>query len=589
MERRRFSISVMTSWAVGSVLVIALAIFLVVGLRAGRVSSRRRMVRNNRALLSLAADMMFDPLYELDIWTLENMLNDLVGEADIVRAVVRDADGEDVAQVVAEGDALALEKQVSPELADQALAQRDVVQQVGGDYLVLCGPIATSTEQIGTLGIVVDLEQFNASFTPMIATMVTTVFVIVAGGVLVIVLLARRATSVADMLIMSADQIGRGNLDIQVPVRGPSETAELGEALDRMRVALKGLYADLEQQAEAQERRARDLQVAAEVAHRAAVTLDLPTLLRRVVALIDRRFDFTRQGIFLVDDAGEWAVLHAASGEAVRDTLERDFRLRVGEEGAVGQVAETGETYVVQDVTEDPVYVSDTNVIDIHSEVALPLKARGEVIGVLSVQSAEMDAFGESDLAALQILADQVALAISNARLFQQAEENLERARRAYGELSREAWIKLLRTQPEFGYYCDTNGVFAAADRPGDEELPEFSIPVTVRDQVVGQVKAHKPEDGGDWTQEEEALIEALVDQLGVALESARLYQSTQRRAARERLTREITDEMRRASTVEGIVQTALDELHKALGTSRTFVRLGSENASQQDGNGASD
>ena len=100
-------------------------------------------------------------------------------------------------------------------------------------------------------------------------------------------------------------------------------------------------------------------------------------------------------------------------------------------------------------------------------------------------------------------------------------------------------------------------------------------MPIKVRGQVIGVIDAHKPDGAGEWTSEEVALMETLTEQLGVALESARLYQDTQRRAVHEQLTREITDKMRRATGVEDIVRTTVDELSRVLGTSRTFARLG--------------
>jgi GAF domain-containing protein len=108
----------------------------------------------------------------------------------------------------------------------------------------------------------------------------------------------------------------------------------------------------------------------------------------------------------------------------------------------------------------------------------------------------------------------------------------------------------------------------------GENGASSLAMPVKVRGQVIGAVSGRKPQDGGDWTPEEVALFESLTEQLSVALESARLYQDTQRRAERERLTRQITDEMRRATTPEEIVQTAVDALFDALGTSRAFGHL---------------
>jgi GAF domain-containing protein len=110
--------------------------------------------------------------------------------------------------------------------------------------------------------------------------------------------------------------------------------------------------------------------------------------------------------------------------------------------------------------------------------------------------------------------------------------------------------------------------------RNGSEAKLPLAIPIKVRGQVVGVLDTYKPDDSNRWTAEEITTLEQIAEQLGAALESARLYENVQRSAARERLTREITDQMRRATGVDSIVQTAVDSLFNVLGTSRAFVRL---------------
>jgi GAF domain-containing protein len=105
-----------------------------------------------------------------------------------------------------------------------------------------------------------------------------------------------------------------------------------------------------------------------------------------------------------------------------------------------------------------------------------------------------------------------------------------------------------------------------------------------VRGRVVGVLDTHKSDETGHWTPEDIAILEQLTDQLGVALESARLYQDVQRGAVRERLTHEITDQMRRATSVDGIVQTAVDALFSVMGTSRAFVQLEDVNPEEDGG-----
>jgi GAF domain-containing protein len=274
--------------------------------------------------------------------------------------------------------------------------------------------------------------------------------------------------------------------------------------------------------------------------------------------------------------------------------LARGHRLRVGIEGIVGYVTGRGEARIALDVGEDAVHFDNPDLPETRSEMALPLKARGDTIGALDVQSQEPGAFSAEDVAVLQTLAEQVAIAISNLRLFEQAQGALKAERRAYGESSRQAWADLLRTRLEWGYRYDHQAI-APAQGDWQPEMIEaaqtgvpthrdgetrghdgvgLAMPIKVREQVIGVLNFRKDEGDGPWATAEVTLLETLVEQLGTALESARLYQDTQRRAIRERLTGEITSRMRSTLDLETILQTATDEIYQALGLDRVTVRL---------------
>jgi GAF domain-containing protein len=341
-------------------------------------------------------------------------------------------------------------------------------------------------------------------------------------------------------------------------------------------------------------RRARYLEATSEVAREAAAVLNLEQLLSQVVNLVSERFGFYHTGIFLVDASREWAELQAASSEGGRRMLARGHRLRVGIEGIVGYVTGRGEARIALDVGEDAVHFDNPDLPETRSEMALPLKARGDTIGALDVQSQEPGAFSAEDVAVLQTLAEQVAIAISNLRLFEQAQGALKAERRAYGESSRQAWADLLRTRLEWGYRYDHQAI-APAQGDWQPEMIEaaqtgvpthrdgetrghdgvgLAMPIKVREQVIGVLNFRKDEGDGPWATAEVTLLETLVEQLGTALESARLYQDTQRRAIRERLTGEITSRMRSTLDLETILQTATDEIYQALGLDRVTVRL---------------
>jgi GAF domain-containing protein len=194
-------------------------------------------------------------------------------------------------------------------------------------------------------------------------------------------------------------------------------------------------------------------------------------------------------------------------------------------------------------------------------------------------------------------MADQVAVALDNARLFTASQTALEAARRAYGELSREAWAELLRARPDLGFRSDEHQVTpaeAAAWRPEMEQALQrgqtilgdgadaqdkvpLAVPIKVGDQIIGVLDTYKAAATGSWTQQEVALLEEITGQLGLALESARLYEDTQRRAARERLTGEVTARMRETLDIEAVLATAVDEIYRALGLDELTIYLSPE------------
>jgi GAF domain-containing protein len=330
------------------------------------------------------------------------------------------------------------------------------------------------------------------------------------------------------------------------------------------------------------------LETAAQVARDAAAIQDLERLLAETVRLISDRFGFYHAGIFLLDEGKEYAVLRAASSPGGQRMLERGHRLEVGETSIVGYVTYRGMPRIALDVGDDAVFFDNPDLPDTRSEIALPLQVRDEIIGALDVQRRVPGAFGEEDIAVLQTLADLVAVAISNARLFRQAQAGLEAERRAYGELSRQAWAELVRHRDE-RVYRGRRGVVTVLsgedDMPAADDLPTIDVPVRVRGQVVATIQARKPDVSSEWASNESEIVAALADQLGQALESARLYQDTQRRAAQEQLLGQVSTRMRETLDVDAVLKAAAQEMHQALGLSRMTVRL----VSQPDGPDAGD
>ncbi len=407
---------------------------------------------------------------------------------------------------------------------------------------------------------------------------------ILGGGVYII---ANTITRPIETLRDEALAIAGGDLTRRVPAKGRDEIGAMGRAFNQMADELQESLTGLEQRVT--ERTAK-LAAAAEVSRTTTSELNLDKLQSDVVGLVRNRFDLYYVGLFLVDEVGEYAVLRAGTGDAGREMLARGHKLAVGGSSMIGQCVARGEARIALDVGEEAVRFDNPVLPDTRSEMALPLRSRGKVIGAMSVQSTAAAAFDETDISVMQTMADQVATAIDNAQLFEQVQESLRAERRAYGELTREAWVAMLRARPDLGYLCDVEGVSSVTGDWRPEMLqaskseqvviaPDglLAVPVKVRDHVIGVVRLRKPQTEGEWTPDEIALVESLLEQLSAALDGARLHQDTLRRAAREQLIRQISEHLQQAVDMESLLRTTTEELYKVLGTSRAYVRMGTE------------
>ncbi|MCS7179619.1 MAG: GAF domain-containing protein, partial [Anaerolineae bacterium] len=277
----------------------------------------------------------------------------------------------------------------------------------------------------------------------------------------------------------------------------------LQEALGRLRAATRELEEHrrtLEQRVAQRTadlvRRTAQLEAASTVARRAAEIRDLNILLDETVRLISERFGFYHVGIFLLDEAGEYAVLRAASSESGRRMVARGHRLAVGEMGIVGYVAGTGKPRIALDVGADAVFFSNPELPHTRSEMALPLKVGERVIGVLDVQSVEPAAFTDEDVAVLQTMADQIALAIENARLLSEVQDRLREVEALSREYTRREWRRMVSERPFWGYVYDGIEVRPKEQAPLSEGTsPSLTIPLQLTTgETIGRVALALPD-----------------------------------------------------------------------------------------------
>jgi GAF domain-containing protein len=347
--------------------------------------------------------------------------------------------------------------------------------------------------------------------------------------------------------------------------------------------------------------RTQGLRAVADVARATTMVLDPDLLLPQVVDLVRDRFGLYYVALFMLDEEREYAVLRAGTGQAGAQMLAQGHRLEVGGASMVGRCALTGVADVQLDVGQAPVRFDNPLLPRTRSELALPLRARERVIGVLSVQSEVEAAFDETYVALLQTMTDRVAVAIDNARLFaenQAALRDLQSVQRRY---TAQAWSQQLhRAESKVYDTAQTNG--GPDDVPMSKEVSEAArrgqvtvvpgpaspsgrsrdggavlAPISVRGELVGVLGLQREGDPRSWSEDELSLVEAVVERMGSVAENLRLLDETQRREADERAIREIAERMRRAPDMDALIRLTVQEVASAVGVSDAFLQLRAE------------
>ncbi len=309
---------------------------------------------------------------------------------------------------------------------------------------------------------------------------------------------------------------------------------------------------------------ARTIQLTAvnEVGRVASSILNPEELAGRVANLITDHFGYYYAALFLVDELGEQAWLYSATGEAGRVLKENKHHLRVGGNSMVGMAVSTRKARVALDVGAEPVRFQNPLLPYTRSEIALPLTVGDRVLGALDVQSTKAGAFGPQEIDTLEGMANQVAVALENARLFENAQKSLLEMEAIQRQYVADAWKPVAESQ-HLEYQL------------GDAELapnqPRLEVPLALREAVIGKIDLAGE---AEWTPEQRNLIETVASQAALALENARLVEQSQAAAQREHQLAEITSKIWTATSIEGILQTAVRELGHALDANEATIEL---------------
>jgi GAF domain-containing protein len=175
------------------------------------------------------------------------------------------------------------------------------------------------------------------------------------------------------------------------------------------------------------EERTRALTVSTEVSRYLSTILDPQQLVVEVVEQIRASFQYYHAHIYLIDEQREYLVMMGGTGEVGRKLLAQGHKIRIGQ-GLVGRAAANDAVILVPDVTQEPGWLANPLLPDTKAEIAVPIGVGKQILGVLDVQNATVNSLTATDAALLQSIASQVAIAIQNARLYAQAQQQAERA-----------------------------------------------------------------------------------------------------------------------------------------------------------------
>lgn len=361
---------------------------------------------------------------------------------------------------------------------------------------------------------------------------------------------------------------------------------ELGILSKDLEQRVENRTAELEKSSAQIKSRAAQLELIAEVANSIATLQNIDQLLPYITKIVSERFGFYHAGIFLLSEDKKYAVLRAANSEGGQKMLARKHQLRVGEEGIVGISVEQKHARIALDVGEDAVYFNNPDLPATRSELALPLLIGGDVIGVLDVQSEEPNAFSDEDIEVLNTLANQVAVAIENARLFQQAREALEELDNTFQRYVSSEWRQFSAKSAIIGYRAHSEGInpitTTTKNASDNNSNGKQRIPIKLRGTTLGSLDIDMGDHAQVYTEEERNLVQTVADRLAIALESARLLEESQKAAAKEQIIGEITGKIGSSINLRNVLQTAVEELGHAIPGSEIVIQLKPEQRSEE-------
>jgi GAF domain-containing protein len=386
------------------------------------------------------------------------------------------------------------------------------------------------------------------------------------GGVLVIERLREGSdwvTASATFLMASSVISGAMSFILAGLSTSLNQQEKLAKTLENERVALEERIKD---RTESIAHQVSQLHAAADVSRTISALSDPETLLQQVVNLVKERFNLYYAGIFLLDSSRQFAVLQAGTGEAGRKMISLGHQLATGGASMIGWSISNREARIALDVGAEAVRFNNPHLPKTRSEMALPIITRDTVLGAITVQSDQPNAFDANDIVILKSIADSLGVALENNRLYQQTRASLEEIRSLNREYLQRTWTQARETYGELAYTYQNPTMSSA------EEGTQVEIPLLLRQEPIGSIVLELDRD--TLSADEKRFLESVTTQTAIALENARLLNETERSAMQEQKLNEISTRFSRALSIEEILRAAALELGQLPNVAEISVML---------------
>jgi GAF domain-containing protein len=287
---------------------------------------------------------------------------------------------------------------------------------------------------------------------------------------------------------------------------------------------------------------------------------ELNVLPIKTVDLVKQHFDQYDVNLFLLDEAGKTVVLQASSSESGRKMLAQSYRINVGDQTIIGRVADRAKLYTSQkNSSGSGSGMGEYENSRTQSEIAIPLVSRGVVLGVLDIQSEQVQAFDQNEAEILQLMADQVAASIDNARVLNKSQGIIGQLEILTAQQTHSTWREYLKNR-KTAYQFTPRGIKSITPGSTLKNNNSLHIPILLRDQEIGSIEMQR-KDRLDWSPSERDLAQKVALQAALALDNSRLLEETRQHAVQEQTVNEISGRLNRSLDVDTLLQTAVREL----------------------------